>query len=106
MTLDHRQQGRNASRPGSRWAQVLAGIDDPEVMRRFLEEMLTPAEQRTMELRWRLMQLLARGVPQRDIASQLGVSLCKITRGARILKREQSVARALLERSATAWREE
>ncbi len=75
---------------------VLAGIDDPDQMRRFLEEILTPAERKDLALRWELMRRLTDGIPQRQIAEQLGVSLCKITRGAKILKKEDSISRQQL----------
>ena len=42
------------------------------------------------------MQLLHKGLPQRDIAEQLGISLCKITRGAKILKQNDSISRKML----------
>lgn len=66
-------------------------------MQRFLNEILTPAERRDLALRWRLMKLLHAGVPQRKVAARLGVSLCKITRGSRVLRRPGSVSRRLLD---------
>ena len=48
--------------------------------------LLTPREREEIALRWQLVLLLAEGFTQRAIASQLGISLCKITRGARELK--------------------
>ena len=75
---------------------VLCDIGDADRMRRFLEEILTPAEQKDLFLRWKLMQMLIDGVPQRQIAEELGVSLCKITRGAKILKQNDSVCKHYL----------
>ncbi len=75
---------------------VLCRIQQPEQMQRFLEEILTPAERNDLALRWELMRQLAEGVPQRQIAEQLGVSLCKITRGARILKQNNSFSKQFL----------
>jgi TrpR family trp operon transcriptional repressor len=72
---------------------VLCKIDDPEQMRAFLKEILTPAECRDLSLRWELMKMLEAGVPQRQIAHELGVSLCKITRGAKILKQDHSISK-------------
>jgi TrpR family trp operon transcriptional repressor len=37
-------------------------------------------------------------MPQRKIAEELGLSLCKITRGSRELKKEGSAFRVLLDR--------
>jgi TrpR family trp operon transcriptional repressor len=70
-------------------------------MRRFLEEILTPAERKDLALRWQLMQMLQAGVSQRKIASDLGISLCKITRGAKILKDPASVTKRYLESRRT-----
>jgi TrpR family trp operon transcriptional repressor len=36
------------------------------------------------------MKELHQGKTQRDIASELGISLCKITRGSKILKQDDS----------------
>ncbi|NQU41123.1 MAG: transcriptional regulator [Lentisphaerae bacterium] len=76
---------------------ALSRISDPTQMSRFLSEVLTDAERRDLGLRWKLMQLLHGGVPQREVAAQLGISLCKITRGSRVLKRRGSVCRSVIE---------
>jgi TrpR family trp operon transcriptional repressor len=72
---------------------VLCNMNDADRMRRFLEEIMTPAERKDLALRWELMRMLMDGVPQRQIAEKLGVSLCKITRGAKILKQNDSVSK-------------
>jgi len=68
----------------------------------FLREILTPAELRDIALRWRLLQRLHAGVAQRVIARELGISLCKITRGSRELRNPNSVIRRLLDQSGEA----
>lgn len=75
---------------------ALCRIDSPDEMRDFLAEILTPAEQRDLALRWELMRRLKQGVPQRRIARELGISLCKITRGAKILKQDHSISKHYL----------
>jgi TrpR family trp operon transcriptional repressor len=77
-------------------AELFAGVSDPQTMRRLLDEILTPAELRDLALRWELMKRLHAGVAQRRIAAELGISLCKITRGSRILKQPQGVLREKL----------
>jgi TrpR family transcriptional regulator, trp operon repressor len=77
-------------------ADVFCGINDPKAMRHFLEEIFTPAERKDFTLRWDLMKRLKQGIPQRKIASELGVSLCKITRGARILRNPKSITNRIL----------
>jgi TrpR family trp operon transcriptional repressor len=81
-------------------AEIFAGIRSRRRMRRFLEEILTPAELCDLVLRWRLLQRLHAGVPQRRIAEELRVSLCKITRGSRILKRPGAVTAGILHAKA------
>jgi len=78
--------------------KVLSGIRDEAAMGRFLEEILTPAEIHDLALRWDLMKLLKKGVPQRQIAQELGISLCKITRGAKIIHDPSSMTNRILNR--------
>lgn len=85
-----------------RLAAALLEIGDAGAMARFLDEMLTPAELDAIVLRWELLGLLHRGVPQREISRRLGISLCKITRGSRELKKRGSTVRELLDRQASA----
>jgi TrpR family trp operon transcriptional repressor len=77
-------------------ATVLSTITSPVEMRLFLKELLTPGEVRDITLRWKLLELLADGVSQRKIAEELKVSLCKITRGSRILKQKGAVTSRVL----------
>lgn len=57
----------------------------------FLKELLTESELDTLSKRWRILKMLANGSTQREIAKDLQVSLCKVTRGAKILKNKNSV---------------
>ncbi|NLL83006.1 MAG: transcriptional regulator [Lentisphaerae bacterium] len=77
-------------------ADAFARVESAEEMRRFFNEILTPGERRTISLRWRLMERLRDGATQRGVARELGISLCKITRGVKILKDESSVTVRLL----------
>ena len=80
---------------------VYTKIDDPEVMENFFNEIFTPAERRDFATRWQSMNLISQKIPQRKIAEMLGISLCKITRGAKVLKEKDSVsARILKKRTA------
>lgn len=81
-------------------AGALCSISRPAVMRRFLSELHTPSELRDMALRWRLMKMLKLGRTQREIARDLKISLCKITRGSRILKDRASVTNRVINPSA------
>jgi TrpR family trp operon transcriptional repressor len=70
--------------------RLLAGIRDPELIEAFLRCLLTPAETADIAARWALVKALGKKTPQREIARDLGVSLCKITRGSRELKKTNS----------------
>jgi TrpR family trp operon transcriptional repressor len=65
-------------------------------MKKFFTEIFTPAEIDDFVLRWRLMRMLLDGVPQRKIASRLGISLCKVTRGSKVLRTGNSVTETIL----------
>lgn len=77
-------------------SSVLAKIGDAALLERFFREILTSKEVRDISSRWELVKLLEAGVSQREIARKLGLSLCKITRGSRELKKNDSAMRLLL----------
>ena len=71
-------------------AVTLAHIRDGSLIEEFLCSILTPNELNTVAERWELVKLIDQGMSQRKIAEKLGLSLCKITRGSKELKRENS----------------
>ncbi len=77
-------------------ARILASLTDPRAVERLLRELLTASEAKKLSLRWEIVRLLSEGRSQRAIARQLRVSLCNITRGARELKKRESVLRKVL----------
>jgi TrpR family trp operon transcriptional repressor len=79
-----------------RLASVFAGIQDPVLMAEFFTEIFTPAEIDDLVLRWRLLEMLHSGNSQREIATELGISLCKITRGSKVLRSGGSVTERIL----------
>lgn len=76
-------------------AAKMLTISSQQEMKGFLGEILTNTELYDLTKRWELLQLLAAGMTQRKIAQELHISLCKITRGARILKTRHSVCAQL-----------
>jgi TrpR family trp operon transcriptional repressor len=80
-------------------AGIFTKIDDKDAMKAFFGEIFTPAERKDLALRWELMKLVNEKVPQREIASRLGISLCKITRGAKVLKNADSVTVKMIKES-------
>lgn len=75
-------------------ASLLTSLE-PEDAARLLKELLTPAELHDVALRFESLKLLSRGRTQREIAAELGISLCKITRGSRVLKDKNSMCHQL-----------
>jgi TrpR family trp operon transcriptional repressor len=78
-------------------AGVLAKIGDRKLIREFLICILTKYEIKEIAGRWELVKLLYDGISQRRIAEQLGMSLCKITRGSKELKKEDSAFKTILD---------
>ncbi len=76
--------------PLSELSNALAREDNPELIKGFLESLLTENEVNDISSRWTLVRLIERGMSQRNISRELGLSLCKITRGSRELKKEES----------------
>ena len=75
------------------WKELIEALcrnDDPVLMASFLESLLTEYEIDEVTKRWALVRLLDEGVSQRNIAKGLGLSLCKITRGSKELKKDDS----------------
>src|SRR5437763_1512218 len=64
---------------------LFASIDNAKEAELLMRDMLTPQELASLAERWQLVQELARGTPQRDIAKKLKLSISKITRGSRAL---------------------
>lgn len=58
---------------------------DKKLLDDFLLDLLTPQEYKELPKRWQIVKLLAKGMPQRQIAKELNVSIATITRGSREL---------------------
>ena len=84
--------------PMNRIVKAIKKIKSDEEIGRFLTELLTDNELKDMENRWILMEMLNKGVTQREIAKELKISLCKITRGSKLLKDETSVVGQIIKK--------
>lgn len=71
-------------------------LPDVEQIEAFFKEILSEKELEDIQLRWELMKKLKEGESQRNIAKELHVSLCKITRGAKILKQPDGIINKIL----------
>jgi TrpR family trp operon transcriptional repressor len=87
---EHKMALSKKTKSMSEIARALAATSDPKIILRFLESLLTANELREIASRWELVKRLKQGQSQRQIARQLGLSLCKITRGSRELKKKDA----------------
>ncbi len=74
----------------------LRNLDECE---RFLVDLCTPAELRSMADRWRAARLVAEGIPYRLIYQRIGVSTATVTRVARALTQGEGGYQVVLDRS-------
>ena len=67
-------------------AEAFVSLKSESVAEAFLHNLLTPAELEEISLRIQIVKLLLKGLPQREVAKQLGVSMGTVSRGSRELK--------------------
>ncbi len=75
---------------------LFSSIQDKDEIKQLFSELFTTSELRDVVLRWQLLKDLTSGMTQRAIAAKYNISLCKITRGSKILKNQDSIVRAVL----------
>ncbi|MDR0601866.1 MAG: trp operon repressor [Treponema sp.] len=102
MNMDDPRVAENLSE----LACAFARTSDSKLIEQFFECILTPAETADIAARWALVKALDKKVPQREIAKNLGLSLCKITRGSRELKKPNSAFRNMLTLTAEKEKED
>lgn len=76
--------------------QIIAGVSDEAEMEGLISELLTTQELKNITMRWQILKELYQGEPQRAIAARHRISLCKITRGSKQLKKKNSATGRLL----------
>jgi TrpR family transcriptional regulator, trp operon repressor len=76
--------------------QIIAGISDENEMEGLFSELLTTQELKNLTMRWQILKELYLGESQRAIAARHRISLCKITRGSKILKKKNSITGLLI----------
>ena len=77
---------------------ILSQNNSPDFILNFFNCLFTPSEMKNIATRWILVQEIDKGTTQREIAKKLHVSLCRITRGSRELKKDESAFRKLLDK--------
>lgn len=81
----------------SELCRLLSECSDREFLEDFMKCLLSPAERDDFGKRWLLVKALDEGKTQREIAKEFGMSLCRITRGSKELKKEGSAFRKMLD---------
>lgn len=64
--------------------------DSPEKMEKALRDLLTPSELIDVANRLQIFEKLDQGIPQRQIAEELGVGIATVTRGSNALKNRRT----------------
>lgn len=77
---------------------VFSGVKKPEDMEKLFDELFTEAERKDFASRWGLMKDLKAGMSQRNIAKARHISLCKITRGSKLLKDPDSISNKMIKK--------
>ncbi len=77
--------------------KAVLSLDQLEDVDQFFKDIFTPAELEDISLRWKLLKDLNQGLTQRKIAQKYSISLCKITRGSKLLKNKNSLVKRILD---------
>lgn len=67
----------------------LLAQDSPEALEKALGDLLTASELDDVARRLQIIEMLAEGIPQRQIAERLGVGIATVSRGSNVLKRRK-----------------
>ena len=76
---------------------IIALMTKPEDIADFFGCLFTEAERADLAKRWLLVREIDKGTTQREIARMFKMSLCKITRGAKELKKPDSAFKKVLD---------
>lgn len=64
--------------------------DSPEALEKALSDLLTASELDDVARRLQIIEMLAEGIPQRQIADRLGVGIATVSRGSNVLKQRKN----------------
>jgi len=81
--------------------EILNKLKTPQEIENLFDEIFTESELDILSKRWRILNMLKDGVTQREIAKTLNVSLCKVTRGSKILKNKNAIVTKFLKGDIT-----
>lgn len=77
--------------------QLILQVNDENFLYDFFDCLFTPNEMTDFAKRWALVKELDDGATQREIAKKYSMSLCRITRGSKMLKKSDNAFRKLLD---------
>lgn len=83
-------------------AKAIVSINDAKLAEAFLRNILTPADLEEISLRLQIFKLLFKGIPQREVAEKLGVSIGTVSRGSRELKYGEPGVKIILAKDGNA----
>ena len=69
----------------------LLAQNSPQEMEKALSDLLTASEFDEVAKRLQIFEMLAAGVPQRQIAESLGVGIATVSRGSNVLKKRSRI---------------
>ena len=75
----------------------LREIDNKDQLLGAIDYLLSPKEMDELAKRLEIVRMLNEGVPQREIAKEVGVGIATVTRGSRVLKEKKSPLKKLLD---------
>jgi len=76
--------------------EIISKLNSAEDVKILLNELLTESELSDVIQRWNILKMLIKKESQRNISKVLTVSLCKVTRGSKILKNDKSMIKKIL----------
>ena len=78
---------------------LIKGLKSEQEINNFFNELFTKSELEAISKRWKILKMLYEKIPQRTIAAKLQVSLCKVTRGSKIIKNKDSIITKFMNKS-------
>jgi len=80
-------------------AELITKLKSPELAKAFLQNILTPSDLDEISVRLQVFKLLHKGLPQREVAKSLGVSIGTVSRGAREMKYGEAGIKVILDKN-------
>lgn len=102
---DRIKQGKIRKEEVEKYAEELIRVmqnvsNDKELLKTFLQDILSPAEYKELGIRWQIVKQLSEGKSHRDVAKNLHTGVATVTRGSRALADSKGGFRQVLQVSA------